>query len=278
MIIKHGLCTALLLAGILWGFSDLTFRSTGSLTHLALAKEKSSLVLTVVYDNYSFDSRLKAAWGFSCLIEGKDATILFDTGGDGDILLSNMQKLGIDSDRINLVVLSHVHGDHTGGLLSFLAANPKVKVYLPQSFPESFKRNTKKLGAEVTEVKDSLKICKDVYSTGQMGRGIKEESLVVKTTKGLVVVTGCAHPGIVSIVQKAKEMIEDEVYLVVGGFHLSGAGEGKLNKIIQQFKEEGVKKVAPCHCSGDLTRKLFKKAYGEDFIAAGVGRKIVVDD
>jgi len=278
MIIKHGLCTALLLAGVLWGFSDPTFRFISNLTHLTFAKEKSSLILTVVYDNYSFDHRLKAAWGFSCLVEGKEKTILFDTGGDGGILLSNIKKLGIEPDRIDIVILSHIHGDHTGGLSSFLAINPGVKVYLPQSFPESFKDSARELGAGVTEVKDSLKICKDVYSTGEMGGWIKEQSLVVKTTKGLVVITGCAHPGITNIIQKAKEMIEDEVYLVLGGFHLSGVGKNQLNKIIQEFKNQEVKKVAPCHCSGNLTRDLFKKAYGEDLIPAGVGKKILVED
>ena len=235
------------------------------------------LILTIVYDNYSFASELKTAWGFSCLVEGMEKTILFDTGGDGKILLSNMQKLGITPGKIDIVVLSHIHGDHTGGLSSFLTSNPRVSVYLPQSFPESFKKAIREVGAEVIEVKEPLKICDNVYSTGEMGMWIKEESLIIKTATGLVVITGCAHPGIVKIVKKAKEIAEDKVYLVLGGFHLMGATRGRINRIIQEFREEKVKKVAPCHCSGDLTRKLFQEAYKKDFILAGVGKKIKID-
>lgn len=242
-----------------------------------LSLKSPLLILTIVYDNYSFASELKTAWGFSCLVEGMEKTILFDTGGDGKILLSNMQKLGITPGKIDIVVLSHIHGDHTGGLSSFLTSNPRVSVYLPQSFPESFKKAIREVGAEVIEVKEPLKICDNVYSTGEMGMWIKEESLIIKTATGLVVITGCAHPGIVKIVKKAKEIAEDKVYLVLGGFHLMGATRGRINRIIQEFREEKVKKVAPCHCSGDLTRKLFQEAYKKDFILAGVGKKIKID-
>lgn len=278
MLIKAGVCAVLLVMSILWFASDQIFKPGNHLTHIALAKQDPALSITIVYDNYSFNPELQTAWGFSCLVEGKEKTILFDTGGDGEILLSNMEKLGIDPEKVDTVVLSHIHGDHIGGLHSFLAAHPKIEIYLPHCFPESFKNSVRVLGAEIVEVKDTFKICEGIFSTGEMGAWIKEQSLVVKTPKGLVIITGCAHPGIVSIIQKTKEIMEDEIYLVLGGFHLAGAEENQLNKIVQEFKEKRVEKVAPCHCSGDLTRKLFQKAYGENFIAAGVGKKIVVED
>lgn len=77
---------------------------------------------------------------FSCLIEGLDKTILFDTGGNGDILLANMQRLGLDPEDVDAVVLSHIDADHTGGLGAFLARNPDVTVYMPESLPASFQR------------------------------------------------------------------------------------------------------------------------------------------
>jgi 7,8-dihydropterin-6-yl-methyl-4-(beta-D-ribofuranosyl)aminobenzene 5'-phosphate synthase len=95
--------------------------------------------LAVVYDNRSLHDQLSPSWGFSCLV-GED--VLFDTGGDGPRLVSNMAKLGYDPRRIRSVVLSHAHGDHTGGLGSILSVNRGVTVYLPRSFPVRFKEQT----------------------------------------------------------------------------------------------------------------------------------------
>ena len=97
------------------------------------------LTVTVVYDNNPYKEGLETAWGFSCLITGSEKTILFDTGGDGSSLLGNMEKLAIEPDSIDTVVLSHIHGDHTGGLHSFLEKNHEITVYLPKSFPKRFR-------------------------------------------------------------------------------------------------------------------------------------------
>jgi hypothetical protein len=103
-------------------------------------RRDGSIVVTVVYDNYPYDKRLQTAWGFACVVTGAPKTILFDTGGDGRILLANMRACGIKPDEIEAVVLSHVHADHTGGLEAFLQANHNVTVYMPQAFPEQLKR------------------------------------------------------------------------------------------------------------------------------------------
>ena len=99
-----------------------------------------SLTITIVYDNNSYDQRLSSAWGFSALVEYHDYTLLFDTGGDGQILMENMRILGIDPTQIDSVVLSHAHEDHTGGLTALLDSGAKPVVYLLPSFPVSFKR------------------------------------------------------------------------------------------------------------------------------------------
>jgi 7,8-dihydropterin-6-yl-methyl-4-(beta-D-ribofuranosyl)aminobenzene 5'-phosphate synthase len=239
-------------------------------------EDSSSIIISVVYDNNEYDPRLKKAWGFSCFIKGTEKTILFDTGGNGKILLSNMSKLNINPQEVEVVVLSHVHGDHVGGLDSFLDQNSNVTVYLPRSFPDSFKDEVKRYGAKIVSVDKPLKICQNVYSIGELGTGIKEESLLINTEKGLIIVTGCAHPGIVDIVRRAKEILNTSVYLVMGGFHLRGMSRRKIDEIVEEFKREGVKRVGPCHCSGSLARKLFKKAYGKDFILVGVGKTIEI--
>jgi 7,8-dihydropterin-6-yl-methyl-4-(beta-D-ribofuranosyl)aminobenzene 5'-phosphate synthase len=108
--------------------------------------------LTVLYNNVPFNRNLTTAWGFSCFVQRKDKGILFDTGEDGTILLSNMQKLGVDPAQIDLIVLSHIHGDHTGGLESLLKINANLTVYLPISFPQAFKTEIAEHGAEVVSV------------------------------------------------------------------------------------------------------------------------------
>jgi 7,8-dihydropterin-6-yl-methyl-4-(beta-D-ribofuranosyl)aminobenzene 5'-phosphate synthase len=234
------------------------------------------ITIWIIYDNNQFDPQLKAEWGFSCFIQGTEKTILFDTGGDGVTLLSNMKKLEITPEQVDLVFLSHIHGDHTGGLLEFLKKNNKVKVFLPHSFPSAFKKEITALGAQYIEVIEPIEICQDVFSTGEIGISIKEQSLVIKTEKVLVIIMGCAHPGIVDIAKKAKELLNQNIYLVLGGFHLSGSSKEVIEKIVYEFKKMGVEKVAPCHCSGDKTRELFKQKYKEDFISGGVGKVIEI--
>ena len=136
----------------------------------------------------------------------------------------------------------------------------------------------KEYGARIVEVQEPLKICQEVYSTGELGTGIKEQSLVIYTEKGLVVITGCAHPGIVKIVNKAKDLFNDYVLLVMGGFHLFGESKGEIENIVSSFRKLGVSYVGPCHCSGDTARQLFKKEYSENFINVGVGRVVTMND
>jgi len=238
----------------------------------------NDLSITVVYDNNPYKEGLKTAWGFSALVTGTEQTILFDTGGDGLLLLDNMKKLGIEPNSIDTVVLSHIHGDHTGGLPSFLEKKPKIDVYLPQSFPKRFKDNVASYGAKVVEVEQSLKICENVYSTGQLGKFIKEQALIVQTNKGLIIITGCAHPGIVNIVDTAKKLLRDDILLVMGGFHLEWVFAGKIEKIISAFKQWHVRYVGPCHCSGHKARTLFQQHFGKNYINIGAGKVITMAD
>ena len=236
----------------------------------------SNIKITIVYDNYEFDERLKTGWGFSCLVELEDKKILFDTGGDSPTLLNNMEKLKMHSREIDIVVLSHIHGDHTGGLTGILEKNHDFIVYSPKSFPSTFKDTVKSYGATSVDVDDPTKIIDGVYTTGEMGTWIKEQSMIIKTDKGLVVITGCAHLGIVNIVRKAKEITKEDLYLVTGGFHLGSASDADLTQIINAFRGLDVKKVGPCHCSGDRCRELFEEEYKDDFIEVGVGKIIKI--
>jgi 7,8-dihydropterin-6-yl-methyl-4-(beta-D-ribofuranosyl)aminobenzene 5'-phosphate synthase len=241
------------------------------------AEAGAKLRLTIVYDNNEYDPHLETKWGFSCLVEGLEKTILFDTGADSATLLSNMKKLKIDPAEVDAIVLSHIHGDHVGGLSGFVEENGDVIVYLPKSFPGSFQDRVRSFGAQVEEVSEAKELFTGVYTTGELGNGIKEQSLIVTSSQGLVVITGCAHPGVVNIVRKARDMLaEKPVYLVIGGFHLAGAATPEIESVIEGFRQLGVIKVAPCHCSGDETRKLFREEYGENYIDSGAGKIITL--
>jgi 7,8-dihydropterin-6-yl-methyl-4-(beta-D-ribofuranosyl)aminobenzene 5'-phosphate synthase len=233
----------------------------------------NNLSITVVYDNNPHKQGLQTEWGFSVYITGPAKTILFDTGGSS-VLLDNMKKLAIEPNSIDTVVLSHIHADHTGGLSSFLEKNNNVTVYLPESFPAKFKENSRSYGKKIVEVNEPVKICENIHSTGQLGTTIKEQSLAIRTDKGLVIITGCAHPGIVKITNKAKELLKDDILLVMGGFHLGLVTTGDIESIISSFKQLGVQYVAPSHCTGEKARNLFKQHFGQNYIDIGAGKVI----
>jgi 7,8-dihydropterin-6-yl-methyl-4-(beta-D-ribofuranosyl)aminobenzene 5'-phosphate synthase len=258
-----------------------TATETSFLTHTpepSPTETAEELTVTILYDNNEHDDRLETAWGFSCLVEGLEETILFDTGGDSAMLLRNMRTLGIDPRDVDVVVISHVHADHVGGLPGFLEENHAVIVYLPECLPESIKETVREAGAELIEVHEPVQICERVYSTGELGDLIREQSLVIETSRGLVVITGCAHPGVVNVVREAKDLLDGDVQLVLGGFHLCWMNLLQVRSIVKGVKNEGVEQVAPCHCSGDLARSTFEEVYGEGFILVGAGSRLEVQD
>jgi len=242
----------------------------------AVRTEQDQVRLHVVFNNLPCKAGLQTSWGFACLIDGLDKNVLFDTGGNGNILLSNMQKLGLDAQAVEAVVLSHIHGDHTGGLDTFLTRNPDVTVYVPESFPASFKREVERLGAAIETVSGARQLLDSVHSTGEMNHGIKEQALIVDTARGLIVITGCAHPNVGDMAKQAQDYLDKDIYLLMGGFHLGGRSDTEIRAIIKRLKALGVKKVAPSHCTGDNAIRLFREAWGENFIEGGLGAVIEV--
>jgi len=248
----------------------------GNLEKVKSLLEKNPVKFTILYDNYLFKEGTKTDWGFSCLIEGTEKTILFDTGTRPEILLYNIDQLKVDLNQVEQIVISHNHGDHTGGLFTVLDKNHDVQVYLPVSFPSDFVRRVESKKAKVVSVDEPVEICQNVFLTGEMGNRIKEQSLIINASKGLIIVTGCSHQGIVNILKRAKEMFDRPIYLVFGGFHLGGTPDAELAEIIQSFKEIGVLKCGATHCTGEKAIGLFKEAYGENYVPMGTGRIIEI--
>jgi 7,8-dihydropterin-6-yl-methyl-4-(beta-D-ribofuranosyl)aminobenzene 5'-phosphate synthase len=235
-----------------------------------------SIKITVLYDNYVHLEGTQADWGFSCLLENNENTILFDTGTNPDILIKNADMLNIDLSQVDIVVISHNHLDHTGGLFKVLEQAKNAKVYLPYSTPDEYVQKIEKTGALSFSEKDSIQICKKFYLTGELGDKIKEQSLIIDTKNGLVVITGCSHPGIVNIVETAKDKFGKEVYMVLGGFHLLDHSKQMVSEIITELKNLGVKKCGATHCTGDEAIQLFKTSFGDNFFEMGTGQIINV--
>lgn len=235
--------------------------------------EARPISIRVLYDNYPFQEGLKTDHGFSCLIQGTEKAVLFDTGANAETLFYNLAALKIEPADVDLVVISHMHGDHTAGLLPFLAKKGICQVFLPASAPPAMVKDIEAVKGQVVLVKDPLSVCEGVFSTGTVGQ---EQALVVDTPQGLVIITGCAHPGIVELVEKAKSVMPKEIYLVMGGFHLGGRPKADLELISRRLHELGVKNLGASHCTGDEAIAFFKKDFGKNYIQLGVGKEIVI--
>ena len=192
--------------------------------------------ITIVVDNEA-ENGLKKEWGFACLVESNEK-VLFDTGASTEVLAHNAEKLGIKPQAIDKLVISHDHWDHTGGL-NWALQNKELEVYILGSFSSRLKQ--KLSGFKVIEVKGLTEISKDIYASGPIESADKyrlyEQALLLKTANGVVIITGCAHPGLEKIIEKAKQL--GNVQAIIGGFH----GFDKLEALY------GIELIAPCHCT-----------------------------
>jgi 7,8-dihydropterin-6-yl-methyl-4-(beta-D-ribofuranosyl)aminobenzene 5'-phosphate synthase len=240
----------------------------------APAAAESAARITVVYDNVAYAPGLRTDWGFAALVETADERVLFDTGAKGGILLANLARLGIEPKSIDAVVLSHHHGDHTGGLKPLLAEHPNVTVYIPQSFGAAFERDLQLKGALVETVSGPRRLRANVYTTGELGATPPEHALIIDVPNGLVVLTGCAHPGVVEIAGAARAYRGRDVELLAGGFHLHAQSPTELRHSLQALRDLGVRRVAPSHCTGKQASARFRELWGEQFVPSGCGAVI----
>ena len=190
--------------------------------------------IKILYDNQAKEG-FCSGWGFSALIDGDT---LFDTGEDPASLLANMQAFGIRPDGIKHVVLSHEDGDHTGGIALLKRCN-RINVFVPGGASRSLKEDITRLNpdASVVEAMCATTIDSNKFVTATLGVRKREISLAVRTNRGLVLVTGCAHPGLGKIMEKTGEC--GRIHAVIGGFH----GFNKLHAL------HDIEMIVPCHCT-----------------------------
>ncbi len=214
------------------------------------------MIIKILYDNEA-RSGLSKAWGFSCLIKLKEERILFDTGWDGEVLLSNMHRLGESPEDIGSIVLSHSHWDHIGGVNHLRGSN--IQVWVPKSFSAHLKAELASR-FDVYEVGGPAKICEGVWTTGELGKGIREQSLVIRTQKGLLLIVGCSHPGVNTILTAASRL--GMPWGIAGGMH--GFDDYDLL--------EPLGLIIPAHCT--VNRKTIVDLFPEKTIEGEVGLEV----
>jgi 7,8-dihydropterin-6-yl-methyl-4-(beta-D-ribofuranosyl)aminobenzene 5'-phosphate synthase len=282
---------------------------SGNTSHTSVAHasaDPAKAQITVLYDAFGKDSAMQKDWGYAAFVEYGGKRILFDTGNNPTILAQNAKEKGIDLSKLDFVVMSHRHGDHMGGLTYVLSVNPKVPIYAPkESFgvygadlPSTFYRKDPSLpseqryyngappevmrfgsawpGANFHLVDKNTEIAPNIHMVTLVSDNpgtleMRELSLVINTSEGLVIVVGCSHPGIDKIVESATA-INPHVHFIAGGLHLVGASDPDIEKIVAALHDRfKVEYVAPGHCTGEPAFTALKKAFGDHYVYAGLG-------
>lgn len=282
---------------------------------LTLQAQESPARITTIFDAFGKPSDLGRGWGYSALVEYGGKRILFDTGGQYKLFAENVKKLNIDLKRLDFVVLSHRHGDHTGGLAYVLEQNPNVRIYAPVE-PGSFglpaggalaegvrrrvetlpadlhyfdgryapaypvdspwpNANITRIGDKPTEVAPGVFLFRTV--SDQKGTmELNELSMAIQTPKGLAVVVGCSHPGIEKILGVATQ-INPKIEVIAGGLHLIDKPEETVTQIVSNFANKWhVDRVAAGHCTGEIAQSAIEKLFGDRHIHSGLGEAIAL--
>jgi len=267
--------------------------------------------VTILYDAFGGRAGLTRDWGFAALVEYNGKRILFDTGNNADVFAKNVRRLGVDLRTVDFVVISHRHGDHTAGLNYLLTVNPGVKIYAPRegfgvfgaALPGTFYRSDSTLPSRmryfdghppaeltfgtawptahfvwvdsITEVGPGVSIIPTVsQKPGTLE--LRELSLALRTPNGLILVVGCSHPGIETIVE-ASTRVADHVYLILGGLHLVITPDAEVERVAMALHDHWhVDRIGPGHCTGEPAFAALQRVFGAQYVYAGLGSTIEV--
>ena len=230
------------------------------------------IVITVLLDNEVFLPGLMADWGLSLYLEVEDGPrVLMDTGSSFQKLVRNAEALGLDLMALDAIFISHWHGDHCGALPDLLALLGRpLDILVPRRPGWTMSRHLFRAGAKLVEAKRPMEFSPGLYSTGDMGG---EHALAADLEGlGLLVLTGCSHPGPEVVVQRARTAFNRPVYGLIGGLHISSYREGlELGAFLSRT---GVHLLCPCHCTGSLAKRGLQEAFRGQLVQCGVGKRI----
>lgn len=262
-------------------FLSTSFVLTGGASKV-VGSTKKTVNIDIVYNNVTGinSSGLKKDWGFSAFIENnigsEKKTILFDCGADGNILMHNLKKMNIAPEDIDCIFISHNHSDHIGGLDVFYRLTQKnLPVFVPSKCYKGIKSQYD--NKDIIPLNQSGAFFSNFYTSGVLdgkykGSYLPEQSLFLVIENKVILICGCSHCGVVTIVKKAKELFPDkEIDLVCGGWHLIGQQENAIINICELLKANNVKKVAPSHCTGANAITLIKRYFKDEFLELYLG-------
>jgi 7,8-dihydropterin-6-yl-methyl-4-(beta-D-ribofuranosyl)aminobenzene 5'-phosphate synthase len=262
--------------------------------------------VTILYDAFGSRRGLTRDWGFAALVEYGGKRILFDTGNNAALFAHNVRALGADLRRLDFVVVSHRHGDHVAGLNYLLRVNPHVRIYAPRenfgvfgsTLPGTFYRRDSTLPDSMryfdadgpdelrsgtpwpqanfswvdslTEVAPGVAIISTVSKTpGTLE--LRELSLALRTPQGLVLLVGCSHPGIETIVEASRRW-GDRVHIIFGGLHLVTSPDTAITRIATALHDRWqIEEIAPGHCTGEPAFAALRRLFGARYVYAGLG-------
>jgi 7,8-dihydropterin-6-yl-methyl-4-(beta-D-ribofuranosyl)aminobenzene 5'-phosphate synthase len=269
--------------------------------------------ITILYDAFGKDSGMQKDWGYSALVEYGGKRVLFDTGNNPDILEHNAKAKHVDLLKLDFVVMSHRHGDHMGGLAYLLRMNPTVRIYAPKEafgiygadLPSTFYRKDTTLppeqryyagappevlrfgsawpGANFQLIDKNTEIAPGIHlitlvSDKPGTLELRELSLAINTSEGMVIVVRCSHPG-VDRIAAAAATINPRIHVVTGGFHLVVTSDADIEKIVTALHDTfKVGYVAPGHCTGEPAFATLRKAFGDHYLYAGLGTMLDLVD
>ncbi len=238
----------------------------------------AELEIRVIYDNTSARSDMTEDWGYAAVVTFRGRRVLFDSGTKPPLFMENLKKAGVDPASIESAVISHDHADHRGGIHLLHPRNPSMTVfYLDKFIPAAF-TEAEAVHMKPVRVTGPREIAPGVFTTGIVEGEPPEQSLVIETSKGIVMLTGCSHPGIVKMVEAAeRQRGGNGIRLLVGGFHLFRMDAARIAPIVSKLQALRVSSVMPAHCSGDLAKQMFQKAFGKDYDTAGAGKVVTLD-
>jgi 7,8-dihydropterin-6-yl-methyl-4-(beta-D-ribofuranosyl)aminobenzene 5'-phosphate synthase len=272
----------------------------------AAAADPPAARVTNLYDAFGDRPGLEPDWGFAALVEYGGRRILFDAGNDGDIFARNVRALKVDLKHLDFAVISHRHGDHTGGLAYLLRVNPSVKIYAPSErfglfggpvpttiirpdsslpkrmryfggvVPAELRSSTVWPGAHFVLVDTLTEVAPGVALVSTVSRTpgtleLHELSLVLRTPRGLVVVVGCSHPGIETILEAARAY-GGHVHEIFGGLHLVATPDPEIERIAAALHDDWrLDLIAPGHCTGEPAFDALARAFGDRYVYAGLG-------
>lgn len=248
--------------------------------NMCIEEDSIRVKIVITFNNCTSDTTLTPGPGFSAWIECFGRNIVFDTGSDYLTLLENMTRLGLDYEHVNDIFISHNHWDHIYGLPGVAGVKGfQVNTFVPETSVDAIAQQMPRL--KITSVDTFKELYPGIYTTGEISSvyqntKIAEQSLILEFEDTLIVIVGCSHPGIETIVKNVNTHLPGKkISLLAGGFHLEKKSQDEIKQVSNFLKDSGVGRIAPSHCTGDAAIGFFKKNWGDNFIQLFLGDKYI---